>query len=68
MTAPFEVGGTEVYLSVSIGHQPVPAGRGGRGRPAAQRGGAMYESKKAGPAGYVVSSHGAFDSAPSCSS
>ena len=63
MTAPFEVGGTEVYLSVSVGLSLYPQDAEDAGGLQRNADAAMYESKKAGPAGYVVSSHGAFDSA-----
>jgi diguanylate cyclase (GGDEF)-like protein/PAS domain S-box-containing protein len=63
MTAPFEVGGTEVYLSVSVGISLFPQDADDAGGLQRNADAAMYESKKAGPAGYVVSSRGAFDSA-----
>ncbi len=63
MTAPFAVGGTEVYLSVSVGLSLYPQDAEDAGGLQRNADAAMYESKKAGPAGYVVSSHGAFDSA-----
>ena len=63
MTAPFEVDGTEVYLSVSVGISLFPQDADDAGSLQRNADAAMYESKKAGPAGFVVSSRGAFDSA-----
>ena len=63
MAAPFEVGGTELYLSVSVGISLFPQDADDAGSLQRNADAAMYESKKAGPAGYVVSSRGAFDSA-----
>ncbi len=58
---PFTVDGTELYVSVSVGISLFP-----QDAPAApdllhNAESAMRESKKAGPAGYVVSSRGAAD-------
>jgi diguanylate cyclase (GGDEF)-like protein/PAS domain S-box-containing protein len=63
MAAPFVVGGTEVYLSVSVGLSLFPQDAEDAGGLQRNADAAMYESKKAGPAGYVLSSRGAFDSA-----
>lgn len=63
MAAPFEVEGTEVYLSVSLGISLYPQDADEAGSLQRNAEAAMYESKKAGPAGYVVSSRGTFDSA-----
>ncbi len=62
MAAPFMVDTTELYVSVSLGLSlfPQDAPDGGVLQHNAEA--AMYESKKAGPGGYVVSSRGAFDS------
>jgi diguanylate cyclase (GGDEF)-like protein/PAS domain S-box-containing protein len=62
MKEPFRVDGTELYLSVSVGISLFPQDAGDAGSLQRNADAAMYESKKAGPAGYVVSSHGAFDS------
>jgi diguanylate cyclase (GGDEF)-like protein/PAS domain S-box-containing protein len=63
MASPFLVGGTEVYLSASVGISLFPQDAEDAGSLQRNADAAMYESKKAGPAGYVVSSAGAFDSA-----
>ena len=63
MAAPFEVGGTELYLSASVGISLFPQDADDAGNLQRNADAAMYESKKAGPAGYVVSSRGTFDSA-----
>jgi diguanylate cyclase (GGDEF)-like protein/PAS domain S-box-containing protein len=63
MKEPFQVDGTELYLSVSVGISLFPQDADDAGSLQRNADAAMYESKKAGPAGYVVSSHGAFDSA-----
>jgi diguanylate cyclase (GGDEF)-like protein/PAS domain S-box-containing protein len=63
MGLPFEVNGTELYLSASVGISLFPndaADAGGLIRNAET---AMYEAKKTGRGGYVVSSEGTFDSA-----
>ena len=69
MSAPFIVDRTELYVSVSMGISVFPkdaADANGLQRNAEA---AMYESKKSGPAGYVVSAGGAVRSrARSCSS
>ena len=62
MTSAFTVSGTELYVSVSLGislypqdaEDPVSLQRNAEA--------AMYESKKTGPGGYVISSRGEFDS------
>ena len=63
MTSPFEVLGTEVYLSVSMGISLFPQDAEDAGGIQRNAEAAMYESKKTGPGGYVVSSRGTFDSA-----
>jgi diguanylate cyclase (GGDEF)-like protein/PAS domain S-box-containing protein len=62
MSSPFTVGTTELYVSVSLGISlfPQDAPDGGALQHNAEA--AMYESKKSGPGGYVVSSRGAYDS------
>ena len=62
MAAPFVVDGTELYLSVSQGISLFPQDSEDGGGLQRNAEAAMYESKKTGPAGYVVSSRGAFDS------
>ncbi len=49
MTAPFEVGGTEVYLSVSVGISLFPQDADDAGGLQRNADAAMYESKKVGP-------------------
>jgi diguanylate cyclase (GGDEF)-like protein/PAS domain S-box-containing protein len=63
MAAPFVVDGTELYLSVSVGISLFPQDAEDAGGLQRNADAAMYESKKAGPAGYMVSSRGVFDSA-----
>jgi len=62
MSAPFEAGGTELYLSASIGISLYPQDSEEAGSLQRNAEAAMYDSKKVGPAGYVISSRGAFDS------
>jgi diguanylate cyclase (GGDEF)-like protein/PAS domain S-box-containing protein len=63
LAAPFVVAGTELYVSASMGISLFP--QDAEDAESLQRNAeaAMHESKKAGPAGFVVSSRGAFDSA-----
>ena len=63
MAAAFVVGGTEVYVSVSLGISLYPQDADDAGSLQRNAEAAMYESKKTGPAGYVISSRGTFDSA-----
>jgi diguanylate cyclase (GGDEF)-like protein/PAS domain S-box-containing protein len=63
LAAPFVVAGTELYVSVSMGISLFPQDAEDAGSLQRNAEAAMYESKKAGPAGFVVSSLGAFDSA-----
>jgi diguanylate cyclase (GGDEF)-like protein/PAS domain S-box-containing protein len=63
MAAPFMVGGTELYLSVSMGISLYPLDGEDANTLHRNAEAAMYESKKSGSSGYVVSSRGAFDSA-----
>ncbi len=62
MSAPFEAGETELYLSVSVGislfSQDAEDGASLQRNAEA----AMYESKRAEPGSYVISSRGTFDS------
>ncbi|MET0800534.1 MAG: EAL domain-containing protein [Actinomycetota bacterium] len=62
MSAPFVVDRTELYVSVSMGISIFPKDAGDANGLQRNAEAAMYESKKSGPAGYVVSSGGAFDS------
>ncbi|MGZ8629378.1 MAG: putative bifunctional diguanylate cyclase/phosphodiesterase [Actinomycetota bacterium] len=62
MLAPFIVDGTELYVSVSMGISLFPKDSDEANGLQRNAEAAMYESKKSGPAGYVVSSGGAFDS------
>jgi len=62
LTAPFVVAGTELYVSVSMGISLFPQDADDAGALQRNAEAAMYESKKAGPSGYVVSSRGALDS------
>jgi diguanylate cyclase (GGDEF)-like protein/PAS domain S-box-containing protein len=63
MAAPFQVADTELYVSLSIGVSVFPQDAQEPGTLQRNAEAAMYESKKSGPGGYVVSSRGAFDSA-----
>jgi diguanylate cyclase (GGDEF)-like protein/PAS domain S-box-containing protein len=58
---PFESDGTELYVSVSVGVSLYPQDAPDAASLMRNAETAMRESKKAGPAGYVVSSHGAAD-------
>ncbi len=62
MAAPFRIANTELYLSVSMGISLFPQDAEDGGGLQRNADAAMYESKKTGPGGYVVSSRGAFDS------
>ena len=62
MSAPFVVDRTELYVSVSMGISIFPKDAGDANGLQRNAEAAMYESKKSGPAGYVLSSGGAFDS------
>ncbi|HYX11609.1 MAG TPA: bifunctional diguanylate cyclase/phosphodiesterase, partial [Candidatus Acidoferrum sp.] len=63
LSTPFFIGGTELYVSASIGVSLFPQDAQDAGGLQRNAEAAMYESKKAGPGGFVVSSHGAIDSA-----
>jgi diguanylate cyclase (GGDEF)-like protein/PAS domain S-box-containing protein len=62
MLAPFHVGGTELYVSVSMGISLFPRDADEANGLRRNAEAAMYEAKKSGPGGYAVSSGGAFDS------
>jgi diguanylate cyclase (GGDEF)-like protein/PAS domain S-box-containing protein len=62
-TAPFAVEDTELYVSASMGISLFPADGDESGGLLRNAEAAMYESKKSGPGGYVVSARGAVDSA-----
>jgi diguanylate cyclase (GGDEF)-like protein/PAS domain S-box-containing protein len=65
MTAPFEIAGTELYISVSVGVSVYPQDADDAGALARNAEAAMYEAKKGGRSatGYVISSRGTYDSA-----
>ncbi|MDP9329467.1 MAG: EAL domain-containing protein [Actinomycetota bacterium] len=63
MAAPFMVGSTELYLSASMGISLYPQDAGDPGGLQRNAEAAMYESKKTGPGGFVVSSRGSLVSA-----
>ena len=62
MSAPFTLAGTELYLSVSIGISVYPHDAEDAGSLLRNAEAAMYEDKKRGSVGYVISSRGALDS------
>jgi diguanylate cyclase (GGDEF)-like protein/PAS domain S-box-containing protein len=62
MSAPFLVAGTELFLSVSMGMSLFPQDAADTPGLLRNADAAMYESKRNGPGGYVVSAHGTFDS------
>jgi diguanylate cyclase (GGDEF)-like protein len=59
---PFVVAGTELYVSASMGISLFPQDGDEPGGLMRNAEAAMYESKKSGPAGYVVSARGSVDS------
>jgi diguanylate cyclase (GGDEF)-like protein len=65
MSAPFDLAGTELYTSVSLGISVYPQDAHDGAALVRNAEAAMYEAKKggSGSAGYVISSRGAFDSA-----
>jgi diguanylate cyclase (GGDEF)-like protein/PAS domain S-box-containing protein len=65
MMAPFELAGTELYSSVSIGASVYPQDAHDAGALVRNAEAAMYEAKKggSGSSGYVISSRGTYDSA-----
>ena len=62
MLAPISADGTELYVSVSMGISLFPHDAEDANDLLRNADAAMHDSKKAGPAGFAVSSHGAFDS------
>ena len=62
LTTPFVVAGTELYISASMGISLFPQDGDEPGGLLRNAEAAMYQSKKSGPAGYVVSARGSFDS------
>jgi diguanylate cyclase (GGDEF)-like protein/PAS domain S-box-containing protein len=62
MLTPITIDGTELYVSVSMGISLFPQDANDANGLQRNAEAAMYESKKSGPAGYAVSSNGAFDS------
>ncbi len=62
LTSPFVVAGTELYVSASMGISLFPQDGAEPGGLLRNAEAAMYQSKKSGPAGYVVSARGSFDS------
>ncbi|MEP6973792.1 MAG: EAL domain-containing protein [Actinomycetota bacterium] len=58
----FTVAGTELYVSASMGISMFPQDGDEPGGLLRNAEAAMYESKKAGPAGYVISARGSVDS------
>ncbi|HVF08051.1 MAG TPA: bifunctional diguanylate cyclase/phosphodiesterase, partial [Actinomycetota bacterium] len=62
MLAPIQVNGTEIYVSVSMGISIFPQDADDANGLQRNADAAMHDSKKAGPAGYLVSARGAFDS------
>ena len=62
MLVPIAIDGQELYVSVSMGISLFPQDAEDANGLQRNADAAMHDSKKAGPAGYSVSSHGAFDS------
>jgi diguanylate cyclase (GGDEF)-like protein/PAS domain S-box-containing protein len=62
LSTPFIVAGTELYVSASMGISLFPQDGDESGGLLRNAEAAMYQSKKSGPAGYVVSARGSFDS------
>ena len=62
LAAPFVVAETELYMSASMGISIFPQDGEEHGGLLRNAEAAMYQSKKSGPAGYVVSARGSFDS------
>lgn len=62
LTTPFVVADTELYVSASMGISLFPQDGDETGGLLRNAEAAMYESKKSGPAGYVVSARGSVDS------
>jgi diguanylate cyclase (GGDEF)-like protein len=62
LASAFTVAGTELYLSASMGISMFPQDGEEPGGLLRNAEAAMYESKKAGPSGYVISARGTIDS------
>lgn len=62
LTSPFVVAGTELFISASMGISLFPQDGDEPGGLLRNAEAAMYQSKKSGPAGYVVSARGTVDS------
>jgi diguanylate cyclase (GGDEF)-like protein/PAS domain S-box-containing protein len=62
LMSPFVVAGTELYISASMGISLFPQDGAEIGGLLRNAEAAMYQSKKSGPAGYVVSARGSVDS------
>ena len=62
LSSAFEVDGTELYISASMGISLFPQDADDVGGLLRNAEAAMYESKKTGPGSYVVSARGALDS------
>ena len=63
LAAPFELGGTELYVQASVGISLFPQDAEDAASLQRNAEAAMFEAKKSGSTGYVVSARGAFDSA-----
>ncbi len=63
LSTPFVLDGTEIYVSASMGISLFPQDADDPGGLQRNAEAAMYESKKAGPAGYVIAARGSVDSA-----
>jgi diguanylate cyclase (GGDEF)-like protein/PAS domain S-box-containing protein len=63
LTAPFQLGGTELYVQASVGISLFPQDAEDAASLQRNAEAAMFEAKKSGSTGYVVSARGAFDSA-----
>jgi diguanylate cyclase (GGDEF)-like protein/PAS domain S-box-containing protein len=63
LDAPFDVGGTELYVRASVGISLFPQDAEDAASLQRNAEAAMFEAKKSGSTGYVVSARGAFDSA-----
>ncbi|MFN8232582.1 MAG: EAL domain-containing protein [Actinomycetota bacterium] len=61
LASPFDAGGNELYVSASMGISLYPHDADDAGSLVRNAEAAMYESKKAGPGGHVISAPGAID-------
>jgi diguanylate cyclase (GGDEF)-like protein/PAS domain S-box-containing protein len=61
LTSPFDAGGNELYVSASMGISLYPHDADDAGALLRNAEAAMYESKKAGPGGHVISAPGTVD-------